>query len=183
MGSALWMAEKIITDINDLKPSAWVMWQVINSFISKDGFNGNPDSGMVDVNKGFWGATVADCDKEEIILTQKYYAIGQFSKFIRPGSTLIVTGEDTSLAAYDKNAGTLTIVAVNDKKEDKSFAFDIKGFDTNGNVKVIRTSGSIANGEHWDEVDNFMLDNNGIIYTLPAFSITTFVIEGVSLEQ
>ncbi len=183
MGSALWMAEKIITDINDLKPSAWVMWQVINSFISKDGFNGNPDSGMVDVNKGFWGATVADCDKEEIILTQKYYAIGQFSKFIRPGSTLIVTGEDTSLAAYDKNAGTLTIVAVNDKKEDKSFAFDIKGFDTNGNVKVIRTSGSIANGEHWDEVDNFMVDNTGIIYTLPAYSITTFVIDGVSLEQ
>ncbi|MBQ3890659.1 MAG: hypothetical protein II740_04815, partial [Lachnospiraceae bacterium] len=70
-----------------------------------------------------------------------------------------------------------------DKKEDKSFAFDIKGFDTNGNVKVIRTSGSIANGEHWDEVDNFIVDNTGIIYTLPAFSITTFVIEGVSLEQ
>ena len=181
MGSALWMAEKIITDINDLKPSAWVMWQVINSFISKDGFNGNPDSGMVDVNKGFWGATVADCDKEEIILTQKYYAIGQFSRYIRPGSTLIITDSENSLASYDKNTGTLTIVAVNDKKEDKTFSFDIKGFDIKGNVNVIRTSGSIENGEHWDEVDNFKFDGE-LNYNLPTYSITTFVIDGVKLN-
>ena len=30
MGAALWLANKIIFDINGLLPAAWVLWQVID---------------------------------------------------------------------------------------------------------------------------------------------------------
>ena len=52
---------------------------------------------MVNVNRGFWGVAVGDHDKNEIILTQKYYAFGQFSKYIRPGYT-IISGNDNCVA-------------------------------------------------------------------------------------
>ena len=82
MGAALWLANRIITDLNGLRASSWIIWQLIDNHISKDGYNGKKDKGMVDVNGGFWGLAVADHDKNEIILTQKYYAFGQFSRYI-----------------------------------------------------------------------------------------------------
>lgn len=179
MGSALYFADKIITDINDLGPSAWVMWQAIDNHISKEGFNGNSDSGMVNVNKGFWGLAVADHDNENIILTQKYYSMGQFSRYINAGDTLIITDSSTSLAAYDSNEKTLTIVSYNSDENNKTFFYDIKGFKSTGNVTVIRTSGSVANGEHWDEVDSFPISSWNGAYELPSYSISTLIITDV----
>ena len=89
MGAALWLANRIITDLNLLRASSWVIWQLIDNHISKDGYNGKQDKGMVNLNGGYWGVAVADHDKNEIILTQKYYAFGQFSRYIRPGYTII----------------------------------------------------------------------------------------------
>jgi len=100
MSSALWLANRIITDLNNLRASAWILWQVIDNHISKDGMNGKKDSGMVNTQDGFWGISVADHDKNEIILTQKYYGFGQFSRYIRPGYTLIGC-YNNSIAFYD----------------------------------------------------------------------------------
>ena len=50
---------------------------------------------MPDMSKGFWGVAVADHDNEEIILSQKYYAFGQFSRYIRPGDTIIHCDKNT----------------------------------------------------------------------------------------
>lgn len=180
MGSAIYIADKIIKDINTLDSSAWVMWQVIDNHISSEGFNGNKDSGMVDVMGGFWGAAVADHDKENIILTQKYYGIGQITRYINAGDTIIRMGDSPAIAAYDEAAGTLTIVAYNIKDEDVLFGFDIQGFNISGSVEVVRTSGSVANGEQWKTVDTFSTSGWNRSYTLKPNSINTFIISGVS---
>lgn len=180
MGCALWMAEKIITDINALSPSAWVMWQVIDNHISKGGHNGNKDSGMPNINGGYWGAAVANHDTGEIVLTQKYYAIGQFTRYIHPGSTLITTGDASTLVAYDAAGKTLTIVAVNTKGKDKDFYFEFDGYRAEGEAAVIRTSGSLKDGESWAELPKVETLGNGLAYTLKGNSITTFVIENVT---
>ncbi len=126
MGAALGYARKIIEDMNDLSPSAWVMWQLIDNHISKDGYMGNQDFGMPDVTKGYWGVAVADHDREEIILTKKYYAMGQFTKFMQPGCQMIHCGED-ALAALDKKNGILSVVVVNVEKEDSPVEIDLTG--------------------------------------------------------
>ncbi len=183
MGSALWFGEKIISDINGLSPSAWIMWQAIDNHISKDGYNGNKDFGMVDVNGGFWGLAVADHDKEDIILTQKYYGMGQFTRYIRPGYTLITCGSD-SLAAYDRENGTLVVVAINPTSADKTADIDLSLFDKIGQrVKVVRTSGGTNGGEQWAELDDILAYDNGFVATLKANSITTYIMENVEMGE
>eukprot|EP00833_Pecoramyces_ruminatium_P018639 jgi/Orpsp1_1/1192671/evm.model.d7180000095110.1 len=91
MGAALWLANRIIFDLSYLRASAWILWQVIDNHICKEGLNGKKDTGMVNLNRGYWGIAVADHDEDKIILTQKYYGYGQFTRYIRPGYTIIAT--------------------------------------------------------------------------------------------
>ncbi|MDD6039991.1 MAG: glycoside hydrolase [Clostridia bacterium] len=179
MGSALWFGQKIISDLNALSPSAWVMWQAIDNHISSEGYNGNRDYGMVDVNHGFWGVAVADHDREEIVLTQKYYGLGQFTRYIRPGSTLIHCGSD-AIAAYDPAKKELVIVALNTCAKEQQAQFDLTSFDAVGSVsQVIRTSGSMCDGEHWARLTDLPLAEKNLSAPLKGNSITTFIISGV----
>lgn len=181
MGAALWFAQKIIYDINKLSPSAWVMWQVIDNHICAEGYNGNKDSGMPDITGGFWGTAVADHDNNNIILTQKYYGFGQFTRYIRPGATIIHCNENT-LAAYDKEKGELVIVAVNPSAADATMNYDLSQFTKLGsNVEVIRTSGDSANGEHWAQLDSIKAHSEGFVAELKGNSITTFIMSNVEM--
>ena len=104
MEGALWLAERITTDCNGLNASAWILWQLIDNHVSSVGYNGNKDSGMPNINTGFWGVAVADHDKNEVILSKKYYAFGQFSRYIRPGM-IMLNSSNRSMAAFDKENG------------------------------------------------------------------------------
>lgn len=182
MGAGLFIAKYIIDDTLSLSPSAWVMWQVADNHISSEGYNGKKDFGMVDLNKGYWGATVVDHDNQKIIVTQKYYCIGQFTRYIRPGDTLIHI-DGNSLAAYNSEKQQLVIVAVNCEGETKDHFFDLSSFKTIGKTaQQIRTSGSLADGEHWAQLEDIKLDKTGLFAPLKANSVTTFIIEGVTLE-
>lgn len=180
MGAALWLGKKIIADINSLTPSAWVMWQAIDSHISTKGFRGNRDTGMVDVSGGFWGVAVADHDREKIICTQKYYGFGQFTRYIRPGSQIIPCGEHF-LAAYHSQRQELTVVAVNDGLRPKKLALSFEGLKApEGAVQAIRTCGSLAYGEHWADLPGIAVKDGRLQAELCGNSITTFVISGVT---
>ena len=176
MGAALWLGQRIIADVTALSPSAWVIWQVIDSHISEEGYNSNRDTGMVDITGGFWGTAVADHDREEIVLTQKYYGFGQFTRYIRPGSTLIPCNKNT-LAAYDAEAQTLTVVLLNTSDKEKTIALDLSAFALqSGGVQAFRTSGSMADGEHWAPVTGITAADKRVVAPLKANSITTLIL-------
>lgn len=180
MGPALWLSEKIIEDINTLSASAWVIWQIIASYISKE-----PDPkgrydmpALPDITKGFWGTAFSDIDTEEIYLTQKYFSFGQFTKFIRPGMTIIHTDNSFSLAAYDKETDKFVIVAVNSDENDKYVCFDFADKEIKGKtISTVRTSGNITDGEHWNELSPSVADKNLLEVSLKKHSVTTFIIE------
>ena len=179
MGPALWLSEKIIEDMYTISPSAWVIWQIVAAYISSvpdsKGRLDMPD--MPDLDKGFWGTAFADIDKEEIYLTQKYYAFGQFSRYIRPGMT-IVNIDKKSLAAYDSDTGRLVLVCVNTKTEDEDIKASFCTFSRESRkVSVIRTSGTMEDGEHWNELPSFTADDNEFTYSLKGNSVTTFIID------
>ncbi|MCR4939209.1 MAG: hypothetical protein K5930_03755 [Treponemataceae bacterium] len=179
MGAALWFADRILEDMNQMMPSAWITWQVIDNHVSAAGLNGKKDSGMPDLSRGYWGCAVCDHDTQEIILTKKYYAFGQFSKFIRPGSTIIGSSEKT-LAAYDGGKKRLVIVAVNDGDEELPCLLDLSAFRKTGDrAEVIRTSGSMASGENWAYLPDEPVSEGNMKVTLVPYSVTTFVIDGV----
>lgn len=176
MGSALWLADRITLDMNELNSSAWIMWQVIDNHISQNGYNGNKDSGMPNINGGFWGIAVADHDKNDIILTKKYYGFGQYTRYIRPGMTMLKSSR-TTLAAYDKENKQLVIVAYNTSGNKKDINFDLSGFGTIGaSAQVIRTSAT----ENWANAGTVKANGGSLSVSLPANSISTFIIDGVS---
>ncbi len=174
MAPALWLSEKIIEDMYVLQPSAWVIWQIVASYISRDGYLGRKDmDSMFDLSKGYWGCAVAEMDREEYILTQKYYAFGQFSRYIRPGMKIILTDKH-SLCAYDDEK--LVIVAINPKETDAETEFTFEGLPSFSSARAIRTSGDIKTGEHWSEVTCHTLSEKSLTAYLKGNSVTTFIL-------
>ena len=173
MGAALWLAEKIISDINSLSPSAWVLWQTIDYHKSKSGYMGNSDSGIPDATKGFWGLAFCDHDEMDIILTQKYYAMGQFSRYINVGDTILHCHENALCAANEKE---VKLVVVNSKAADFPITIDLTDTGKHFNfVDTIRTSGSISSGESWAELPTDTVNHNVYTTSLKGNSITTFI--------
>ncbi|KAL6612334.1 glycoside hydrolase [Neocallimastix californiae] len=161
MGAALWLANRIIFDLSELRASAWVLWQVIDNHISKEGYN------------------VADHDNDRIILTQKYYGYGQFTRYIRPGYTIIASNNN-AIAAYDREGKKLVIVTANNYGSDVTVDFDLSDFSSVGSeIKVIRTSGSLTEGEQWAELSPLTTYGTGFKAEVKANSITTYIIEEV----
>ena len=175
MGAGLWLADRIVADCNGLNSSAWILWQAIDNHICAAGYNGKKDKGMVNTSGGYWGLAVADHDKDTIVLTKKYYAFGQFSRYIRPGM-IMLKSTGNSMAAFDKEKGQLVIVAVNDTSSAQNYSFDLSGFsETGASAQTIRTS----NSENWKDIGNTALTGKSLKTDLAANSVTTFIIDGV----
>lgn len=174
MGPGLWFAKKIIQDLTLLSPQAWIMWQVIGSYTGSEPFDGNYDGPQVDMTKGFWGVASCDFDKREILLSQKYYSFGQFTRYIRPGMTVLPIDKLT-VGAYNENK--LVIVAVNDKSKERRLSLDLKELSPESEVEVIRTSGSLENGEQWAKLPCERTENSMLSTLLKPYSITTFIIK------
>ncbi len=177
MSCPLWLANRIVLDMNGMMPSAWILWQAIDCHISSEGRNGNKDWAPENFNGGYWGLAVCNHDTKEIILTKKYYAMAQFSRYIKPGATIIASS-DYSLAAYDKDKKQLVIVVVNDKAADKDCEIDISCFKNLGSqATAIRTSN--APNENCSEVAKINLEKKTLNAILLGNSVTTYVIDNV----
>ena len=181
MGAGLWLAQRITEDLNGLTPSAWILWQVIDSHISREGYMGRRDTGMVNTEGGYWGTAVADHDRQELILTMKYYVLGQFTRYIRPGSRLIEM-KGPAAAALDGTGKELTIVIINREEHEQTAQLDLSGFGEafpkGSKVRAVRTSGNMETGEHWAELPEEETEDGGVTVQLAPHSVTTFIIEG-----
>lgn len=176
MGAALWLANRITEDLNGLNPSAWILWQVVDSHISSEGMNNQQDGGMLNTSGGYWGTTVMDHDQKELVLTMKYYAFGQFTRYIRPGSRLLSSAEKM-VAAVSPDEKELVVVVLNTEDYEQPVTYSLKDLpavSAGQEIQVIRTSGSIADGEHWAEAESVKTEENGFKAVLAPFSITTF---------
>lgn len=144
-GNGATLASMIIEDMNGMQPSAWVMWDIVDfhkdsKFLDPTSGNKTEANNSLAYTGSVWGVGMADHDNEELVLTNKYYTYGQFTKYINPGDTIIASSANT-LAAYNKNTGDIKIVANNGaNSSDVNYVFDLSGFNTVGtNVREIRT--------------------------------------------
>lgn len=179
MGPGLWFAKKIIQDLTLLSPQAWIMWQAIGSYSGSEPFDGNYDGPPVDMNKGFWGVASCNFDEKKIILSRKYYCFGQFTRYIRPGMTILPI-DSLTVGAYNENTKQLVIVAVNNKKKPRELCLDLKEFSAKAQCRIIRTSGSDTCGENWAELPEKQLYDSVLSTELKPHSVTTFLINSIS---
>lgn len=103
--------------------------------------------------------------------------MAQFSKFIRPGATIIPTDDGRTLAAYDEERGRLVLVVRNEFSE-KKVAFDLSGYSypASAVAEVYQTSAD----SNLERLDDLKTSATGLEITAADNSVTTVVIDGVS---
>jgi hypothetical protein len=159
--TGLTMSRRILDDMKNLRPTAWVYWQAVD-------------------NAGGWGF-LRNPLQDEITTgyttNEKYYVMGNYSKFIRPGYQFIAINDANSLAAYDASSGTLVIVTTNSGAQDTNVTYDLSGFTTVGDSAIpYRTSP----GENLAQLPAIGVSDNAFATVSKARSVTTYVLSGVT---
>lgn len=156
-------ARRIRDDLRWLRPLAWCYWQVVDY-------------------AGGWGMLYNPLDEKgdfSYTINRKFYAIGQFTRFLRPGCEIVDCGDANSIAGYDPLTGSLAIVTVNDNVADFTVTFDLRGFSAVGDtVQCYRTSAS----ESLKQISPIDVTGRQFISTVPAQSVTTFLLQHVTAE-
>lgn len=155
MWGALFMADSVRADLRDLGAEAWVMWQ--------------PD----------WNVIAFDPNGGAPHLKKQYYALAQYTRFIRPGFRIISSGGAYhTLAAYSSASRRLVLVTTNwdgvrandlDLTAFAKLPSSIAVYRTTDDETVNLRQGTIA-----------ISATGHIVDSLPPRSVTTYVIDGVS---
>jgi O-glycosyl hydrolase len=159
--SGLTMSRTILKDMRNMGASAWVYWQAVDS---AEGW-------------GFFKNVLNNTQTTSYTVNQKYYVMGNYSKFIRPGYKIIGMSDANTLAAYDAASGKIVLVTTNSDSTDTTVTYDLSRFSGVGSsVQVYRTSAT----EKLQQLTNIPVQNKTFTTTAKAGSITTYVISGAS---
>ncbi len=183
MEAALGFADEIIKDVNGMYPSAWIMWNAADMHIDSDNefdtLTRQEADRIISGGEPFWGIAIADHDAGELLVGKKYYGFGQFTRYIRPGYSIVRSGENT-LVAYDPASGDYVVVAMNAAAEDQIWEFDLAGMEGEiSDVTAVRTSGDMDSGENWSDVsqtDSIEIAGKSFSAIVKGYSITTYLV-------
>ena len=160
-GTGITMARRIHDDITGMWVRAWVYWQVVD-------------------NGGGWGLLynpLAAGGNPAITYNKKFYVLGQFSQYIRPGFQILNVNDNYSLAAYNPANQTLVIVAVNDTTNGLNLNYNLAGFaGLPAQVSAVRTSPA----ENLSPLAALALTNQLFSALLVPQSVTTFILTNVA---
>lgn len=111
-------------------------------------------------------------------LDKAYYTIGQFSRYVGPGSQRIAAAsEDPSLSVSAFRSGAdVIVVVVNDRHVDRTMNLSLKGIARVTGVRMTRTTET----ENWADLSRPLKPSTVFATSIPRRSVTTFVVTGVS---
>ncbi|WP_336788654.1 RICIN domain-containing protein [Paenibacillus sp. MMO-177] len=159
--SGLTMSRTILKDIRNMGVTAWIYWQAVDS---ADGW-------------GFFKNVLNNTQTTSYTVNKKYYVMGNYSKFVRPGYKIIGSSDANTLAAYDAASSKLVLVTTNSATTDTSVTYDLSKFTATGSsAEVYRTSQT----EDLAQVSNAAISNKTFTATAKASSVTTYVISNVT---
>jgi O-glycosyl hydrolase len=168
------LSQRITTDIQQLESEAWVLWQSIEDEVNMSPEHENGNWGLIQVD-----FDPADFENVKIYKNKKYYAMGNYSKFIRPGYQVINSNSSDTLAAINKDDNSVVVVYTNSTAEEKAINFDLSGFETvEANAKA--TPYVTSNTENLAQKSDVKISGNEVSAVIQPQSITTFVVSGVS---
>jgi O-glycosyl hydrolase len=157
MDNYLIMAQRIITDLQELKPSVWCDWQ------------------FAAVGDARWGLVTYNMDRKTCQREKSYYIRKQFTKFIKPGYTILGGTDARSLAALSADRQELVIVMVNPTSKNMVYTNDLSKLSPSGQrMDVFRTT----ENEDCLLIENeISLNNRKPDITLPPKSVTTILVQ------
>lgn len=150
-----WSTE-IYKALNAGKFSAWFYWWVMSL--------NNDNQGLLRV----------DPSTDSIQAPKRLYVMGQFSRFIRPGSILLTaTSSDSSLqvTAVRPVIGNVAVVLANTGKTSHTVTVSLTGTTPPASVTPYRTSAS----ENQAQLSSITVSSGAFTITVPAKSIVTVI--------
>ncbi|MDR7382497.1 RICIN domain-containing protein [Promicromonospora iranensis] len=180
MESGLGSAHQIVDDLRELEPSAWVFWQPVEDYDNMAPGGESPEGGN-------WGEIQIpfSCTEQDTLETcpiytnTKYWVTQNFTHHITPGDRLIGVDDTDSTAAVSASGDAATVVHINDQAEERDVTLDLSGFAdvaAGATVTPVVTSvdGYLVEGEP------VAVQDAAATLTVPAESVTTFLVAGVS---
>ena len=169
-GKDIWMTEVYVPDSNssaDLYPQALQVSENIHNGLVV----GNMNAYVWWYIRRSYGPM-----KEDGNISKRGYCMAQYSKWIRPGAVRIGATEmpesNVLVSAYKNKDNSIAVVAINKGSGQVSENFSFKGVSSISSVKSYRTSSS----ENIKSVNAATVSGSGFSASLPANSVTTFVI-------
>jgi O-glycosyl hydrolase len=155
MWGALFLADSVRMDLRDLGAEAWVLWQPDWDVIAFDPNGGAPHP------------------------KKQFYALAQYTRFIRPGFQIVSAGGAyNTLAAYSPSSKRLVLVSTN-WDDATSNVLDLSGFaGVPSSAAVYRTTADEAVNLQPGRIA--LSSPKRIVDELPVRSVTTYVIDDVS---
>lgn len=162
--TGLTMAYQILNDLQNLQPKSWVYWQAVDNF-GGWGFLNNVLDGSTNYGYAF---------------NEKYYVMGNFSKFLRPGYQFVKIGDANSVAAYDGN-GTVAIVTASNTSTDQEVTYNLENLTSNmGSGPWTVTPYRTSSTENLAALPSFSISSPTFTSMINANSVTTFVVTNPS---
>jgi len=154
----MWMSNVIIQDLRNMKPNAWVDWQL-----------SDPSAN--------WSTIQTTQSSQTFKYNGRYYMHAAFSRFLRPGSQFIQSSDTNSVAALVPGSGDLVVVLRNATSANIAYTVDLSKFSATVNAaKVYRFSlpGSLV------KQPDVAISNKQVPFTAPSLTITTIVVPGAA---
>ncbi|WP_432192567.1 glycoside hydrolase [Streptomyces sp. bgisy027] len=163
----------IYKDFATAHDSAFHWWVALSEMIGSDPLARN-DQGW---NDGliYYDPDYARNGNQTLYFTKRYYALGQYSKFVKPGSVMHnVTGlpDGVEASAYDRN-GKWVVVVNNHNTTGTDLDLHFNSRSPLRATKAVRTSAD----ENWANVARPPVKGGTVSAALPARSITTYVLD------
>jgi galactan endo-1,6-beta-galactosidase len=109
------------------------------------------------------------------VTNPKYFILTQYTRHIRPGMTILETGDTDTVAAYDAKARKLVIVARNGDKDDTK-TFDLSKY-TVHDGPVTRWITEPKGNTRYEMHRDVKVADKRITCVLPANSVQTFEVK------
>gem|GEM_PF-3686596 len=156
------MAKVINYHLNTLHPSEWVYWQILDA------------SG--------WGMINADIGNQTYSgVNKKYFVFAQYSAHVRPGMTIINSGDANTVSAYNAGTGTLVLVTTNYGTA-QNITYNLSNFEVVGGP-VTQWVTDTGSGVNYAESTGPSLSGKTFSSAFAANSVQTFEIHGVYLTK
>ncbi|KZX21818.1 glycoside hydrolase [Rathayibacter tanaceti] len=206
--NGLGIAGRIHDDLRELEPKAWVLWQPVEDLynMSPKGENLNWGSIFIDLDcqpyqeagGELWKSArrVADAGGDStkapvcgVETNSKFNTIRNFTTFISEGDRLMSVNDTASTAAIRADGTGATIVHSNTATASQTITLDLSRFGTIADGATVTPSVTTQASSAAAPTGNALVQKTAVVIdresrtatvTVPAKSVTTFAIDGVS---
>lgn len=188
MKYAMELAFDVQENLNVMGASAWIYWQAVESALQNMMYGNN--YGLIqgvyqDVGNGDYGIDMDGLamSRGDYFLTKQYYALGQYSRYIKQGYSIVTIENNVTndvkvynLAAISPDGTELVIVSTN-QGGTEPINYYLKGFNATSCKKIVTSE-----DKNW-HTTAVNVNGSYLSDTLEEESITTYVLKGSFSDQ